>query len=134
MRQAGILAAAGRYALEHNIQRLAQDHENARQLAEKLAQINEVDVDVGKVNTNMIYMFLPEEKSLNYRPFCVLGILLSARQKKAFVWYCIKIFQPHRQIGWQRGWLPLWPSDILPDLLVCKPVFFLIIKIQNWFL
>jgi threonine aldolase len=37
MRQAGILAAAGLYALEHNIERLAQDHQHARRLAEGLA-------------------------------------------------------------------------------------------------
>jgi threonine aldolase len=39
MRQAGILAAAGIYALEHNVQRLAEDHANARRLAEGLGQL-----------------------------------------------------------------------------------------------
>ena len=40
MRQAGVLAAAGIYALEHNVERLAEDHENARALAEGLAAID----------------------------------------------------------------------------------------------
>lgn len=39
MRQVGILAAAGIYALEHHIERLAEDHENARRLAEGIAAI-----------------------------------------------------------------------------------------------
>ena len=44
MRQAGIVAAAGLYALDHNVERLADDHENARVLAEGLAEIG-VDID-----------------------------------------------------------------------------------------
>src|SRR5207249_8105296 len=39
MRQAGVIAAAGLYALDHNVDRLAEDHENARVLAEGLAEI-----------------------------------------------------------------------------------------------
>jgi len=84
MRQAGILAAAGRYAIEHNIQRLAEDHENARQLAEKLAQIKGVDVDVGKVDTNMIYMFLPEEKQGQLPAFLRARDIIISPAKKGF--------------------------------------------------
>ena len=84
MRQAGILAAAGRYAIEHNIQRLAEDHENARQLAEKLAQIKGVDVDVGKVDTNMIYMFLPEGKQGELQAFLRARHIIISPAKKGF--------------------------------------------------
>ena len=55
MRQAGILAAAGLYALEHNIQRLAEDHANARRLAMLLAQIPAVSINPGAVETNILF-------------------------------------------------------------------------------
>jgi threonine aldolase len=48
MRQVGVLAAAGLYALDHHLQRLAEDHEHARLLAERLG------VDPGTVETNMV--------------------------------------------------------------------------------
>lgn len=54
MRQAGVLAAAALYAVEHNIGRLAADHENAKILAEKLSEIGAFDIDPGKVQTNMV--------------------------------------------------------------------------------
>ena len=55
MRQAGILAAAGLYALEHNIGRMAEDHHRARHLAERLARVPGLRVDLDKVQTNMVY-------------------------------------------------------------------------------
>lgn len=56
MRQAGVMAAAGLYALDHNIERLAEDHANARALAEALAGIDGVKVDPALVQTNMVFM------------------------------------------------------------------------------
>jgi threonine aldolase len=55
MRQAGILAAAGIYALEHNVERLAEDHMNAKRLARGIAEIAGLDIDVGAVVTNILY-------------------------------------------------------------------------------
>jgi threonine aldolase len=55
MRQVGILAAAGLYALEHNIGRLSDDHRRARTLGERLARVPGLDVDLAKVQTNMVY-------------------------------------------------------------------------------
>jgi threonine aldolase len=55
MRQAGILAAAGIYALEHNVDRLAEDHLNAIQLARGIADIGGLDIDVNAVVTNILY-------------------------------------------------------------------------------
>ncbi|MFC7532663.1 threonine aldolase family protein [Actinoplanes sp. GCM10030250] len=52
MRQVGILAAAGRYALDHHIERLAQDHERAHRIAEALAPYGVVDPD--RVRTNLV--------------------------------------------------------------------------------
>ncbi|MCZ6780444.1 MAG: low-specificity L-threonine aldolase [Nitrospirae bacterium] len=54
MRQAGILAAAGIYALERNIPRLKEDHDNARRLAELLNKVAAVSVDVNHVETNIV--------------------------------------------------------------------------------
>lgn len=55
MRQAGIVAAAGIYALDYNIERLHQDHENARLLARLIAGIPNIDIDANDVETNLIY-------------------------------------------------------------------------------
>jgi threonine aldolase len=63
MRQVGILAAAGLYALEHHIERLAEDHENAQILAQALREIPEVQLE--PVETNIIIFELtktPAEK------------------------------------------------------------------------
>jgi threonine aldolase len=54
MRQVGVLAAAGLIALEENPQRLAQDHCNARFLAEGLARIDGIRVDAASVATNIV--------------------------------------------------------------------------------
>lgn len=54
MRQSGILAAAGLYALDHNIGRLADDHANARLIAERIAGIGGVVLDLATVETNIV--------------------------------------------------------------------------------
>jgi threonine aldolase len=58
MRQVGILAAAGIYALEHNVDRLAQDHANAERLAKGLAALG---LKVDPVQTNMVFAAVPKE-------------------------------------------------------------------------
>jgi threonine aldolase len=57
MRQAGIIAAAGLYALEHNVQRLAEDHENAANLSRGLAGIEGLTVTTPQ--TNIFYVDMP---------------------------------------------------------------------------
>ncbi len=64
MRQAGILAAAGIVALEQMIDRLAEDHANARKLARGLADTTGVDLDPAAVETNMVYFELNESVPL----------------------------------------------------------------------
>ncbi|MGO3784757.1 MAG: low-specificity L-threonine aldolase [Pseudoalteromonas prydzensis] len=54
MRQAGMLAAAGQYALENNTQRLVDDHANARYLAQQLSEISDFEVNMSNT-TNMVY-------------------------------------------------------------------------------
>jgi threonine aldolase len=53
MRQAGILAAAGLYALDHHRARLAEDHANARALAERLAGARNLRIDPARIQTNI---------------------------------------------------------------------------------
>lgn len=59
MRQAGILAAAGLYALEHHIERLAEDHANARALAQGLVHVPNIGLETAEPPTNMVYFTTP---------------------------------------------------------------------------
>src|SRR5436190_2832759 len=54
MRQAGIIAAGGVYALQHHVKRLAEDHANARRLAEGLAMLPGIVLDPSTVETNIV--------------------------------------------------------------------------------
>ncbi len=69
MRQAGILAAAGLYAIDHHIERLAEDHANARALAQGLQGAPGLQVDPGAVQTNMVFISLPPERADALRDF-----------------------------------------------------------------
>ena len=66
MRQAGVLAAAGLYALEHQVARLADDHANAERLA---AGLHELGYQVEPVQTNMVYVQIGERASA-LKAFC----------------------------------------------------------------
>ena len=61
MRQAGVIAAAGRYALAHHLARIADDHERARQLAAGLAERVPTVIDPDLVETNMVVLELPPD-------------------------------------------------------------------------
>ena len=65
MRQVGVIAAAARVALEEGVERLTEDHANARILAEGLAELHQDAVELSAVETNMVY--------LNLRPFNKTG-------------------------------------------------------------
>jgi threonine aldolase len=60
MRQSGIVAAAGLYALDHHVERLAEDHDRARRLAEGLAALPDVDIDAATVETNIVIFGVPD--------------------------------------------------------------------------
>ena len=59
MRQAGILAAAGIYALEHHVARLAEDHARAKSIAQTLAETGWARISVADVETNIIFFSVP---------------------------------------------------------------------------
>jgi len=69
MRQAGIVAAAGIYALEHNVDRLAEDHANARHFAESLRNLPGIWVDPDAVETNIVF-FDVAGSQLTAETFC----------------------------------------------------------------
>jgi len=78
LRQAGVLAAAGIYALEHNVGRLADDHANAQRLADGLRGIDEIAV--GGPHTNMVFATVPAARIAALTVYMQQrGILLLAR-------------------------------------------------------
>ena len=59
MRQAGIIAAGGVYALRHHVKRLSDDHANARRLAAGLAGLPGVSLDPTTIETNIVFFDVP---------------------------------------------------------------------------
>ena len=87
MRQVGILAAAGVYALEHHIARLAEDHVNAHYLATLLQDIPGVVIDVMAVETNMVMFQVPRSSKSTDMLLAdcrEAGVLLNAMGDRAF--------------------------------------------------
>ena len=87
MRQVGIIAAAGIYALENNIDRLKVDHAHAKRLAELLQKISAVSVDPNQVETNIIIFRISEtaKSTIELMEECKQsGVLLNAVGDHAF--------------------------------------------------
>ena len=61
MRQAGVLAAAGVVALTEMVDRLADDHANARKLAEGLAEMPGLSIDLAQIKSNIVYFDLSHQ-------------------------------------------------------------------------
>ncbi|RMF74841.1 MAG: low-specificity L-threonine aldolase [Acidobacteria bacterium] len=79
MRQAGIIAAAGTFALRHHVDRLAEDHANARALAERLAAIDGIEVDLDAVQTNIVMARITGADARELVARCrELGVLFSS--------------------------------------------------------
>jgi threonine aldolase len=78
MRQAGIIAAAGILSLTEMVDRLSEDHANARKLAEGLADISGFELDLNTVQTNMVFFSLARRLVGNFSPFMAeRGIIIS---------------------------------------------------------
>ena len=69
MRQAGILASAGIYALNNLTKRLSDDHNNAQKLAEKLNNINGIKINLDYIKTNIIFFYLSDVVKLTDNEF-----------------------------------------------------------------
>jgi threonine aldolase len=63
MRQAGIVAAGALHALDHHVERLAEDHANARGLADGLAALPGVELDPATVETNIVVFSVPDAQA-----------------------------------------------------------------------
>ena len=77
MRQVGVLAAAGLIALDRMVDRLAEDHANARTLAEGLAELPGVRCDLSRVQTNLVYFDLESMPAQMFTEECTKRGLLS---------------------------------------------------------
>lgn len=86
MRQAGILAAAGRIALEQGPLRLEEDHHNARYLSTGLAEISQLDINPASTQTNIIYARCRSGKASALRAYLAdQGILITSGDPIRFV-------------------------------------------------
>jgi len=63
MRQAGIIAAGGIFALEHNVSRLKEDHKHAKMLAETIADQKGLEIDPATVETNIVLFSVADGKA-----------------------------------------------------------------------
>jgi threonine aldolase len=77
MRQVGVLAAAGLIALDHMVDRLAEDHANARTLAEGLSELPGVRCDLSRVQTNLVYFGVDRMPAAGFTEECAKHGLLS---------------------------------------------------------
>lgn len=77
MRQVGVLAAAGLIALDHMVDRLAEDHANARTLAEGLSELPGVRCDLSRVQTNLVFFDLDSMPVERFTDECARRGLLS---------------------------------------------------------
>jgi threonine aldolase len=86
MRQAGVLAAAGIVALTTMVERLGDDHENAKVLARALAAVPGVILDNNAAATNMVYFYLDEDVLLDASDLRIAlqahGVLLDASDSR----------------------------------------------------
>ena len=76
MRQAGILAAAGIFALSNNIDRLEKDHDNALTLAKGLSEIDNIQIDFQMVQTNIIFADISADMNKLYSFLKQRGIII----------------------------------------------------------
>ena len=108
MRQVGVLAAAGLIALDHMVDRLADDHANARTLAEGLSEMPGVRCDLSRVQTNLVFFELDSMPAERFTDECAKRGLLSAS------------VSPHRmRFVTHYGILP---EDVQEALKICEEV------------
>src|ERR1700733_11834223 len=106
MRQAGVLAAAGLVALDTMTGRLADDHQNARSLAEGLAEVAGIDCDLSRVQTNIVYVRLTNMDAARFVAACRKQGLLGGAYGTDLV-----RFVTHYGIS---------PADIQRALAICR--------------
>lgn len=88
MRQAGLLAAGALYALEHHVERLAEDHAHTRRLASGLAELPGVRVDPARVETNILLVDFARPSSEVVPRLTAQGILVNATGPHSIRFVC----------------------------------------------
>jgi threonine aldolase len=106
MRQAGVLAAAGLVALATMVGRLADDHKNARSLAEGLAEMPGIDCDLSRVQTNIVYFRVKNIHAADFLTACSDKGLLGGAYGSDLV-----RFVTHHGIR---------PADVRQALVICR--------------
>jgi len=107
MRQAGIIAAAGLYALKNNISRLKEDHANALLLAQGLSEIEGLSVEIAELQTNIFFVSILNGKSHALKEFLhAEGIIIPAGDRVRLVTH-----------------LDIDSSDVKRVVAVCKDFF-----------
>lgn len=108
MRQVGVLAAAGLIALDHMVDRLAEDHANARTLAEGLSEMDGVMCDLSRVQTNLVFFELDRIPAQQFEDECarrgLLGGAVSPNRVRFVTHYGID------------------PEDVQSALRICEEV------------
>ena len=86
MRQVGVIASCGMYALKNNIERLQEDHNNAKLLADGLSLIPELKVNYGEGQTNMVFIHCPKKYRESLSSFLLDNqIVISSLDRGRFV-------------------------------------------------
>jgi threonine aldolase len=83
MRQVGILAACGMYALKNNVARLQEDHDNARRLTQGLAECRSLQVGIDESQTNMTFFHCPQEHREDLQAFLLENNILVPKLSSA---------------------------------------------------
>ena len=109
MRQAGILAAAGIVALEDMVDRLAVDHQNARRLAEGLAAMPGIRINLDMIKTNIIFFDLADD--VHYSPQEIVNHM----REKANVWLGTRGSRGFRAVT--HYWIGAGDVDVFLDVL-----------------
>jgi threonine aldolase len=108
MRQAGIIAAGGLWALTHHVERLAEDHANARRLAEGLAELPGIALDPKTVETNLVFFELsgPLDAEAAVQALLARGVrmgAMDARTIRAVTHLDVSAAQVERALEAARG-------------------------------
>lgn len=98
MRQAGYLAAAGIYALTHNIERLKDDHENALTLARQLGELSQIHIEISQVQTNIIFARIDTDMPALHAHLKRQGIIIDTANPLRLVTHLDISFQDIRTI------------------------------------
>lgn len=83
MRQVGIIAAGALFALEHNVDRLKDDHKKARYFAEAISKLDFIEIDLGTVQTNIV-IFSVKGDSVSFNNYLVSKGIMVSREGNRF--------------------------------------------------